>query len=134
MKSGNVINAILILAVATLLGVLALSVRIRPTADRVAVLKTAGMTCGGCSAAVEKTLQAKAGVASVEVDVAGGWVVVGYDSKQVSPEELATAVSGAGYRSSAERSLTVDRFRAMTGRNPGDGQSRKTGCGCGRGK
>ena len=128
MKKGRIINVVLVAAVLALLGVFALSVRIRPTADSVAVLRTTGMTCGGCSANIEKVLQSKKGVASVEVDVAGGWVVVGYDSKKIKPEALAATVTGAGYGSRVEKLLSMEQFRAMTGRSPGG--TMETGCGC----
>ncbi len=133
MKKGKIINAALVAAAVALLGVFAFSVRIKPTADNVALLRTAGMTCGGCSANIEKVLRAKKGVASMEVDVQGGRVTVGYDSKETRPEYLASAVTEAGYRSSVERVMTVEQFRSMTGRNPGDGQTPKMGCGCGAG-
>ncbi|HEY6009494.1 MAG TPA: heavy metal-associated domain-containing protein [Geobacteraceae bacterium] len=131
MKKGKIINIILVTAVVALLGVLAFAVRIKPTADNVAVLRTAGMTCGGCSTTIEKTLEAKRGVASVEVDVEGGWVIVGYDSKKIKPEVLASTVTGAGYGSRVAELLSVEQFRALTGRNPGEGMARKNGCGGG---
>ena len=136
MNKGKTINAVLVTAVIAFLVVCAFSVRIKPTADNVAVLRTVGMTCGGCSASIEKALQKKKGVSSVEVDVAGGWVVVGYDSKKTKPEALASAVTGAGYQSSVAESLSVEQFRTLTGRNPGEGIKNKPGCdgGCGAGK
>ena len=134
MKKGKIINIVLVSTVVALLAVFAFSVRIRPTADSVAVLRTAGMTCSGCSANIEKALQAKRGVASVEVDVEGGWVFVAYDSKMTKQEELSSTVTSAGYGSRVERLLSVEQFRAMTGRYPGAGQIGKTGCGCGDGK
>jgi periplasmic mercuric ion binding protein len=130
MKKGKIINVVLVTAVVVLLGVVAFSIRIRPTADNVAVLRTAGMTCGGCSADIEKALQAQKGVASVEVDVTGGWVIVGYDSKKIKPEALVSTVSGAGFGSRVERLLSVEQFRTMTGRNPGGDEATKIGCGC----
>jgi copper chaperone CopZ len=132
MGKGKIVNIVLVLTVTLLLGVFAFSVRIKPAADNVAVLSTTGMTCGSCAGKIEKALQAKEGVASVEVDVEGGWVIVGYDSKKIKPEKIAAAVSGLGYRSKVAESLSVERFRAITGRNPGEGVTGKTGCGgCG---
>jgi periplasmic mercuric ion binding protein len=129
MKKGKILNFFLVIAAIAILAVLAFSVRIRPTADNVAVLRTSGMTCGGCGSKVEKALQAKAGVASVEVDVDGGRVVVGYDSKKIGPELLASTVAGAGYRSRVAELLSVEQFRAITGREPG-GKYKSAGCGC----
>jgi copper chaperone CopZ len=131
MKKGNLINIVLVSAVIVLLGLFAFSVRVRPTADNVAVLRTSGMTSSGCSATIEKVLQGKRGVASVEVDVTAGRVIVGFDSKKTKPEDLAATVTAEGYGSSVERLLSVEQFRAMTGRNPGQGQATKVGCGCG---
>jgi len=132
MKKGNIINIVLVTTVVALLVVFAFSVRIRPAADNVAVLITAGMTCGSCAGKIEKALQAKKGVASVEVDVDRGWVIVGYDSKKVKPEVIASALSALGYRSKVAEFLSVERFRKITGRNPGEGVAGKTGCGgCG---
>lgn len=136
MKKGKIINIVLVLTAIALLGIFAFSVRIKPTADNVAVLKTAGMTCGSCSSNIEKALQGEKGVASVEVDVDGGWVVVAYDSKKTKPEVLASRVTGAGYWSRVAELLSIERFRAITGRNPGERMTRKAGCGggCGAGK
>ena len=133
---GEIINIVLVAAAILLLGLLAVYVRIKPTADSVAVLRTAGMTCGDCGSNIEKALQAEKGVAAVEVDVEGGRVVVGYDSRKTGPEALVTTVTGAGYRSRVAGLLSVDQFRTLTGRNPGEGVARKTGCGggCGIGK
>lgn len=63
MKKGRILNVVLLIAVLALLVAFAFSVRIRPAVDNVAVLKTFGMTCGGCSANIEKALQVKRGVA-----------------------------------------------------------------------
>jgi copper chaperone CopZ len=133
MKKGKIINIVLVAAVVALLGFFALSVRIRPEADSVAVLRTTGMTCSGCSASIEKAFQRERGVASVEVDVQGGRVTVGFDSKKTKPEDLAATVTGAGYQSRVEKVLSVEQFRALTGRNPGEGKTAKIGCGCGAG-
>ena len=134
MKS-KTINTILLILVVALLAVLASFVRIRATADNVAVLRTAGMTCGNCATDIEKALQAKKGVAGVEVDTNGGWVVVGYDSKKIRPELIASTVVGLGYWSKVVESMSVERFRMINGREPG-AKARAVGCGggCGNGK
>lgn len=133
MKKEKIVNIVLVLTAIALLVVFAFYVRIKPTADNVAVLLTAGMTCGSCAGKIEKALQAKEGVASVEVEVEGGWVIVGYDSKKVRPEAIASAVSALGYWSRVAELLSVERFRKITGRNPGDGVAGKAGCGGGCG-
>jgi copper chaperone CopZ len=126
---GKIINIVLILAAVLLLAVFAFAVRIMPAADHVAVLKTAGMTCGACGASIEKALQSARGVASVEVDVAAGRVVVAYDSKAVKPETLAATVTGLGYGSSILQNLTGEQYKAATGRNVAQ-PAKPAGCGC----
>jgi len=54
-----------------------------------------GMSCGHCVASVKKTLDR---MESVVVDhVALGNATVEYDPTVVSPDEIAAAVTGAGY-------------------------------------
>jgi periplasmic mercuric ion binding protein len=131
MSKAKIINYALVLAAITLLVVCALSVRFRPVADSVAILSTTGMTCGGCSADIDTALQGKNGVAAVEVDVERGQVVVGYNSKKIGPDELAATVTTAGYGSRIAQVLNARQFRSMTGRNPGEVRTGRTGCGCG---
>jgi periplasmic mercuric ion binding protein len=126
------INVMLLVAVVTLLSVLAFYVRIGATADAVAVLKTTGMTCGSCSSKITRVLDALKGVAVTEVDVEGGWVVVGYDTKAVRPEVLAEKVSGAGFGSNVHVVLTPEQFKQITGKDIGKNASPSGGCGgCG---
>src|ERR1039458_4434263 len=113
------INTILIILVSATLITLAFFVRLGVTADKVAILQTAGITCGGSVAGIEKTLQSKGGVASVEVDVSGGRVIVGYDSMKIRPDEIAATIAGLGYRDKVSEVLSIEQFRAKTGREPG---------------
>ncbi len=124
------LNIGIIVSVVTLLSVMAFFVRTGATADSVAVLKTSGMTCGSCSSKISAALEALKGVAVTEVDVNGGWVVVGYDTKDVKPEALAEKVSGAGYGSSVHMVLTPEQFKEITGRQIGAKVAQKSGC-CG---
>ena len=112
---GKIINIVLILTAVLLLAVFAFAVRIRPAADHVAVLKTAGMTCGGCSTSIEKALQSARGVAAVEVDVGAGRVVVAYDSRAVKPEALAATDRKPSARL---RELIVKEARRRFGDGP----------------
>jgi cation-transporting ATPase V/Cu+-exporting ATPase len=57
----------------------------------------AGMTCGSCSARVEKILNRQQGVAVAAVNLATEKAKVVYDPAVVAPEALATAVAKAGY-------------------------------------
>jgi periplasmic mercuric ion binding protein len=126
---GKITNIVLVIAAILLLAVFAFAVRTKPAADHVAVLKTTGMTCGGCSTSIEKALLSARGVAAVEVDVAAGRVVVAYDSKAVRPEALAATVSGLGFGSSILQNLTGEQYQAATGRNAAQ-IARPAGCGC----
>lgn len=128
----KVINMLTVLAAVALLVLLAFYVRVGVTADTVAVLKTYGMTCGSCSSKITAALQSLKGVAATEVDVEGGWVVVGYDSKTVKPEALAAEVNGAGFVSNIDRILTPSEFKQITGRDIGQKTVTGGGC-CGKG-
>jgi copper chaperone CopZ len=123
------INIILILLTLALLAVLGFYVRIGATADAVVVLKTAGMTCDSCAGKITKALETQKGVATTEVDLDGGWVIAGYDSKQVKPETLAGKVSGTGFASRIQAVISPEQFRQITGRDIGR-QAKKSGC-CG---
>ncbi|HXE95315.1 MAG TPA: heavy-metal-associated domain-containing protein [Dongiaceae bacterium] len=136
----RVINISIVVVAVTLLTLLAFYVRVGATADSVAVLRTTGMTCGSCSSKITEALQGVKGVAVTEVDVEGGWVVIGYDTKTVKPEMLAEKVSGTGFASGIYRILTPEQFKQITGRDIGKKVSSSSGCcggkggGCGSGK
>lgn len=126
------INVMIIVVTVTLLSVLGFYVRIGATADSVAVLRTTGMTCGSCSSKITKSLEALKGVAVTEVDIEGGWVSIGYDTKDVKPETLAEKVSGAGFGSNVHVVLTPEQFKQITGRYIGKNAAPSGGCGgCG---
>ena len=126
---GRIINSALILAAAIFLTVLAIHARVGATADSVAILKTSGMTCGSCANKISTALETLKGVANTEVDVEGGWVIVGYDKKTVKPEALAEKVRMAGFDSRVQEVLTPERFRQVTGRDIGKNASPSGGCG-----
>lgn len=130
MKS-NIFNACLILSVVVILAVFAFYVRVGATADKIVVLRTSGMTCGSCISKVTKALQSQKGVASTEVDLAGGWVIAGYDSKLVAPEKLAKAVGESGFDSAVQTVMTPQQFKEIAGRDVGQQQGASSGCGCG---
>lgn len=132
MKFSSIINSIIITVAAVFLVTLAFHVKTGATADSIAVLKTTGMTCGSCSSRITSALEAQNGVAVTEVDVEGGWVVVGYDTKTVKPEALVEKVHGAGFVSNVHQVLTPEQFKKMTGRDIGKNASPSGGCGgCG---
>ena len=62
-----------------------------------ATLKIEGMTCGHCVASVKRTLQELQGVKVENVDI--GTATVEYDPAVASVDQIADAVSDAGYRS-----------------------------------
>jgi periplasmic mercuric ion binding protein len=133
MNLKRISTTLLVVAAITVLAVLALRVRMAATADSVAVLKTNGMTCGSCSSKITKALESLKGVAATEVDVEGGWVVVGYDTKTVKPEQLAEKVNGTGFGSNVHQVLTPEQFRQITGRNVGQNAASSKGCCGGKG-
>jgi mercuric ion binding protein len=125
-------TSLLIIISIAILVVLALRVRVGATADSVAVLKTTGMTCGSCSSKITKALESLKGVATTEVDVEGGWVVVGYDTKTVKPDALAAQVNSTGFGSNVHMVLTPEQFKQITGSGIGKNASPSGGCGgCG---
>ncbi len=75
------------------------------------------------------------GVAATEVDVNGGWVIIGYDTKDIKPEVMAEKVTVAGFNSNVQDVLTPDQFKQITGRDIGRNAQPSGGCGgCGNNK
>ncbi len=127
MRKRNVVNIALLLTAIALLVAGAMFVRIRPIADRVVVLSTAGMTCEKCGSVLERGLSAEKGVAGVEIDLNGRRVIVAYDSKATRPSVISSTVGCLGYRNSVADCLSVEQYRKLTGKVPGlNGQA---GCG-----
>lgn len=56
-----------------------------------------GMACGGCANTVRQVIRAMEGVADAEVSHAEGSASVRFDPVKLSPQEIADAVSAAGY-------------------------------------
>lgn len=129
----RVITSLIVVVAVSLLITLGFYVRVGATADSVAVLKTTGMTCGSCSSRITLALEALKGVAATEVDVEGGWVVVGYDTKTVTPAVLAERVTGSGFGSTVQQVLTPEQFRQLTGRDVGAKDAAASGCCGGKG-
>ena len=129
----KIINIVLILLVATVLTVLALYVRTGATVDSVVVLKTSGMTCSSCSSKISMALKKERGVAVTEVDITGGWVVVGYDSHAAQPETLAAKVNETGFKSTIQTVVTPEQFKQITGRIIGQNAAKSGCCGTGGG-
>ncbi len=131
MKKGRLINVMLVVVALGLVSVGAFSLRSEAAADRVTVLKTAGMTCGSCAHRVTQALEHEPGVASVAVDLEGGRVVVGYDSRRTGADAIAACVTRSGYDSSIRQVISAVDYRRLTGIDP----ARKPGSfRCGRGE
>lgn len=140
MKGSKIFTIALIVAVATLLVVLAFKVNIGATTDSIVILQTTGMTCGSCSSTITTALGATKGVAVTEVDVNGGWVIVGYETKTIKPEAIAEKITKTGFGSTVYRVLSPEIFKELTGRSIGQNQAgkcgscSKNGSGCGGNK
>jgi copper chaperone CopZ len=61
------------------------------------LLKVTGMTCGGCTSKVANALKRVPGVNGVNVSLSAGEAAVQYDEQLTSPDQLKSAVEGAGY-------------------------------------
>lgn len=61
------------------------------------LLKVTGMTCGGCISNVTHALKAIDGVGDVKVSLSAGEATVQYNERLTSPDQLKSAVKGAGY-------------------------------------
>lgn len=60
-------------------------------------LKVTGMTCGGCTSKVERTLKAVDGVINVSVSLSDGKATVQYDESLTSIDQIKSVVTHAGY-------------------------------------
>lgn len=59
-----------------------------------------GMTCSACSAHVQKSVAKLEAVKEVNVNLLSNSMVVNYDERQLTPNQIITAVEGAGYGAS----------------------------------
>jgi copper chaperone len=64
-------------------------------------LKIDGMTCMGCVGSVTRVLLETAGVEHADVSLAEKRATVRYDPARTGPEQLKTAVEGAGFEVAA---------------------------------
>ena len=81
------------------------------------LLKITGMTCGGCGSKITGALKAVSGVGDVNVSLSAGEATVRYDERLTSPDQLKSAVKGAGY--------------GVDATNTAHGHQGKGGCCCG---
>ncbi|MBP1728001.1 MAG: Heavy metal transport/detoxification protein [Deltaproteobacteria bacterium] len=129
MHTRSIGTTMLVVAAVSIVAVLALYVRVGATADKIAVISTGGMTCENCAGTIRKALEREKGVAATEVDVAGGWVVVGFDSKMTRPDILADKVSATGFTAALHSLLSPEQFRQRTGRDIGNDRGASGCCG-----
>src|SRR5450759_1422258 len=61
------------------------------------LLKVTGMTCGDCTSKVTHALKSISGVGDVKVSLSAGEATVQYDERLTAPDQLKSAVKGAGY-------------------------------------
>lgn len=126
----NAVNSLLVFTAIVVVGIFAFSVRLEASANSVAILRAHGMTCGSCASKIKQSLKGAKGVASVQVNVGGGEVVVGYDSNHVRPEAIAERITGSGYGCSIIQVLTPEQYASITGKNIA---AARQGGGCGGG-
>jgi len=97
----------------------------------VVVLRTSAMTGVSCKAKITNVLELQKGVASTEVNVAAGTVIVWYDSHAVQPEILAGNLTDMGFGCSLFVIMPVEKYMAITGKIGGTRASAKGRCGSG---
>jgi copper chaperone len=61
------------------------------------VLKTPGISCSHCEAAIKKAVGALPGAGQVKVDLASKLVTVDYDGRAVNPADIRAAIEDQGY-------------------------------------
>ena len=61
------------------------------------ILHVDGMSCAHCKAAVENALKILDGIRGAEVDIAAKTVTVTYDAGKIGRDDIAGAITDAGY-------------------------------------
>ncbi len=70
-----------------------------PGQDRVTI-PVSGMTCGGCAAAIDRSVKKLGGVVAVDVDHLEGTVTVVRVTDQVTVERIVEAINKTGFKAS----------------------------------
>src|SRR5687767_4640638 len=65
-------------------------------------IAVSGMTCASCVAHVERAARKVAGVSRADVNLARGRAVVHFDGHRTTPEQIAGAITDAGYPAAPE--------------------------------
>lgn len=71
--------------------------------------KIEGMTCSSCAGHVEKATRKLNGVIEASVNLATEKLVVKFDEKKLSVEEIISAVENAGYKATAQEKVDVNK-------------------------
>lgn len=130
MRLGQIAKIFRLLTMAALGLVLGAGAALSSTSpDTVTVLKSTGLSCGGCASRITNALETVPGVASVKVDIESGLVTVWHDDT-AAPQKLAATVSEAGYQSIVQETVSADDYRTKAGKS-GPGAARSGGCGGG---
>ncbi len=79
------------------------------TAGQTARFKVTGMSCSACSARVERAVGRLPGIATVQVNLLTGSMIVSFDPQVQSPQGIIAAVVAAGYGASAEEARPWQR-------------------------
>lgn len=122
----NLINGILVGAVALVLVVFAGLVRVTARGDTVAVLQGTAPSLGASAARVIKALKGTRGVLLTETDPLRGRIFACYDATQATAQEIAAAAGAAGFIGTLQGVLSPGEFRALSGH---DLKPRVTCCG-----
>lgn len=77
------------------------------TATHKATLDIAGMTCASCSVTVKTAVKRLDGLVSINVDVDAGQATVTYAGDTLTAEQIAQAISDAGYQTTVAFSGTI---------------------------
>lgn len=56
-----------------------------------------GMTCGGCTGSVQRTLTKLDGVSHIEVSLRPGKATLKTDSARITPAQIESTIAGLGY-------------------------------------
>jgi len=111
MNRSRMITTMIACSVVVLLAYISFHVRSATAATAVAVLKTSGMTCGSCSEKISDALKNVKGVTHTEVDLGGGYVIIGFDDALTSPESLAQQVSKNRLQQHGAEGIDPAQFR-----------------------
>ena len=83
--------------------VMSLSLTVGASTSQRAVLDVKGMTCASCPITVKIVLKRQPGVEDVKMDAERNTAEVRFDPAKVSPDQLARAVSEAGFATTARK-------------------------------